>query len=191
MNTFSRVLLLLAALVPVAWAHESPVDHVDREFRLSVKDGMFNVSYRLGLTERAVLMQFHAMDTNGDGHIDDAEADAFFTAQAKLLAGLLRLQVDGQPLALTPTGTVKRDLRLGQTYTFTALLGKITSGSHLGSLVDGYSRMYPGAFHWRSPGEGGPKDIRIEPVVVPQDAGLSQREHPPWIELKFNIVVPQ
>jgi len=193
MSPLVRHLLCAAVLATAsaATAHESPIDHVDREYRLAVKADALVVSYRIGLTERAALMQLHAIDTNADGRIDDAEADTFFKAQATTLAGLLKLQLDGQPLVFTPTAPVQRDARFGQTYTFSAPLGKLTPGRHLGVLADGHSRMYPGAFRWLRPGEGGPKDIRVEAVVVPQDAGVTQREHPPWIELKFAIVVPQ
>ena len=191
MRLFSLTLCLLAVTLPVSQAHESPVDHVERQFRIIVKDGALQVTYRIGLTERAALLQLQAMDTNADGHIDDAEVDVFFTAQAKYLAGLFKLDLDGQPLALQPAGEVQRDLKFGQTYTFTAPLGKLTPGRHPGMLADGFSRMYPGSFRWIRPGEGGPKDIRVEAVVIPQDAGANQREHPSRIELKFNLVVPE
>ena len=191
MRRFFLTLGLLAAVLQISRAHESPVDHVERQFRIVVKDGALQVTYRIGLTERAALLQLQAMDTNADGHVDDAEADAFFAAQARYLASLFKLNLDGQPLTLQPAGAARRDLKFGQTYTFTAPLGKLAPGIHPGMLADGFSRMYPGAFRWIRPGEGGPKDIRVEAVVIPQDSGASQREHPPWIELKFNLVVPE
>ena len=196
MKAFTRLLVLCttaaaSAFTTVAIAHESPVDHIDRDFRILVKNGALTVTYRVGLTERAALLQLKAMDTDSDARISDTEADAFFTAQAKTLADLLVVQIDGKPVTLTPAGSVQRDLRLGQTYTFTAPLSALTPGRHPGTLADGYSRQYPGAFRWLSPGEGGPKDIRVESVVVPQDAGRAQREHAPWIELKFDLVVPE
>ncbi len=191
MKSLWITLLLSVASVPVMHGHESPVDHVDREFRLNVADGVFHVSYRVGMTERAALLQLAAMDTNTDGQVTDAEATAFFAAQAKYFARLLMLQVEGRDLPLTPAGTVMCDPKLGQTYTFTAHVGDLAAGSYSGRLIDGYSRMYPGAFRWISPGAGGPAEIRVESVSLPQDTGRSQSEHAEWIQLTFNVVVPQ
>lgn len=190
MNIIIRMLIGLSVLAPLARAHESPVDHVEREFRLNVVDGLFRVSYRVGLTERAALLQLRAVDTNGDGQVSDEEAAVFFTAQAKMFADLVELEVNGQRLPLTPAEPVALDAKFGQTYIFTAPLGALAQGAHPGRLIDGYSRLYPGSYRWVEPGVGVTNDVRVEPrnVLANQSAGLN--EHPAWIELPFNVIVP-
>jgi hypothetical protein len=170
-------------------AHESPIDHVERELELSVKDGQLLLSYRLRFSDRALLMQVSEMDTNGDGRLSEQETAAYFTAQAARLAELLTLQVDGQPLKFKPTGAARPDLKLTQAYQFSAPLAGLRAGRHAGVFVDGHSRMYPGGFRWRQNAEPDPKQTHILPLTGPIAARTAQ--HPEWLELKFEIIVPE
>ncbi|MGB8356019.1 MAG: hypothetical protein WCD79_19125 [Chthoniobacteraceae bacterium] len=170
------------------FAHESPIDHVERELRFWVEGGRLHLSYRVQQSERAILMQLHKMDTDGDGMISEAERGAYFTAQAQKIAGLLKLDLDGRPLAFSPAGTVQLDARLGETFEFTTPLPVLNAGRHPGHMLDGYSWLYPGPFRWIDPGAGNQKDIRVEPVVQP--VGDPTLAHPAWLDLKFEIVVP-
>jgi hypothetical protein len=53
--------------------------------------------------------------------------------------------------------------------------------------VDGHSRDYPGGFLWKDPGQEGSAEIRFEPVLP--DTISRSREHPPWLELRFDVIV--
>lgn len=170
-----------------ASAHESPIDHVERELDFAIKDGQLLLNYRLRFSDRALLMQASEMDKDGDGKISDQEATAYFTAQAARLADLLTLQIDGQPLKLKPTGTARPDLKLTQAYQFSAPLAGLRAGSHVGLLIDGHSRMYPGGYRWRQSPDADPKQIRIVPAA-PDAARTAQ--HPEWLELKFEFIIP-
>jgi len=181
----------LAFVCVTAHAHESPIDHVERELDLSVKDDQLLLRYRLRYSERALLLQIHQMDGNADGELSASETAAFFTAHAAMLAALFTVQVEGRAVKFQPVGAMRPDARLGQTYEFSAPLGNLAAGRHPGSFLDGYSRIYPGAFRWRRPGEGSPRATRVEPLIPPEAARSSPQQHPAWLELKFEIVVPQ
>lgn len=172
-----------------AFAHESPIDHVERDLQLNVKNGKLMLIYRLQPTERAALMELKQMDGNADGKISDAERDAYFAALAESIAKKFTLTLDKQPLTFAVDGKVKRDGKLGQTFRFVAPLPPLKPGRHEGLLVDGHSREYPGAFRWKQAGGGSAKEIRVEPLTLPDDPRI--RQHPPWLELKFEIVVPE
>ena len=100
----------------------------------------------------------------------------------------IALEIDEFPLPLEPRGGVRCDPQLGQTFVFAARLPTLASGRHPGKLVDGHSRDYPGGFVWKEPGRGGSGAVRFEPVA-PVTSRRSQ-DHPPWLELQFNAVVP-
>jgi len=165
------------------------VDHVERELRLWVEDGRLHLNYRVQHSERSVLMQLHQMDANADGVISDAECESFFAKQAEKIAALLTLELDSQPLKFSPAGIVQRDARLGQTFAFTTPLANLRPGRHPGSLVDNFSRAYPGPFRWLRAGEGSAKGIRVEPVVQSKEQPTPL--HPVWLSLKFEVVVPE
>jgi len=173
----------------LALAHESPIDHVEREFQFWVKDNQLFLSYRLQTTDRATLMELKQMDGNGNGKITDAERDAFLTQKADVIAKSFALEVNQKPLTFAPVGTVVRDRKLGQTFLFSAPLPPLKPGSNPGKLVDGYSRKYPGGFRWKARPEVRPGELRVEPLTPPPQPGSTL--HPPWIELNFEIVVPQ
>jgi hypothetical protein len=173
----------------ITFAHESPVDHVERELRLSVRGGALHLRYRVQQSERSVLMQLHQMDGNGDGLISDTERDSFLTAQAQKLAALFKLEIEGQLLKFVPSSAVRCDARLGQTFTFTAALPTLHSGKHPGRFTDGYSLSYPGPFRWLNAGEGNQQDIRVEPSAKTEKQPSTQ--HPSALVLNFDVVVPQ
>ena len=187
--TPSRFCLFLAlAVTPLSGSgHESPIDHVEREFWLVAEDGQARLTYRLLPTERATLMELKSMDADGNGAISDKERDAFLAAKAKAIAKRMELKIDESSLPLEPVGGVRLDAQLGQTFFFAARLPTLESGRHPGTLVDGHSRDYPGGFVWREPGQGGSKEIRFEPVGPETDR--RSHDHPPWLELQFNVVV--
>ena len=188
--------VLLCFLASLATAHESPVDHVEREFRLWVAEGRLHLSCRLQLAERAALLQLHRMDTDGDGHISGAERDGFFTAQAGRLARGFTLELAGQPLSFTPNAAVRRDARLGQTFHFETPLPKLAAGRHAGRLADAHARAYPGPFRWVDAGAGGPRDIRVEPVATTSDSqrpawlAVKPTAHSDSLALNFVVVIP-
>jgi hypothetical protein len=182
-------LVLTACLMAFGHAHESPIDHVERELELSVKDGQLLLNYRLRFSDRALLMQVGEMDKDGDGRISDREAEEYFTAQAARLADLLTLQIDGQPLKLKPTGAARPEIKLTQAYQFSASLPRLRAGRHAGLFVDGHSRMYPGGYRWRQNPEADAKLTHIAPLTGPVSARNTQ--HPEWLELKFEIIVPE
>ncbi|HEV7401532.1 MAG TPA: hypothetical protein VGO11_01350 [Chthoniobacteraceae bacterium] len=169
-------------------AHESPIDHVERELEFSVKDGQLLLDYRLRFSDRALLMQVGEMDTNGDGRLSEQETAAYFTAQAAKLAELLKLQIDGHPLALKPTGAARPDIKLTQAYQFCAPLTGLRAGRHAGLFVDGHSRMYPGGYRWRQNADADVKQTRVVPLTEPDP---KTTQHPEWLELKFEIIVPE
>src|SRR4051812_37439332 len=88
----------------VLCAHESPVDHVERELRLRVEGGRLLLTYRVEQAERSLLMEFHQMDTDSDGVISAQESERFFAAQALKLAAGLELDLEGKPLSFVPAG---------------------------------------------------------------------------------------
>lgn len=192
---------LLAMLVAVvlarfATAHESPVDHVEREFRLWVAEGRLHLSYRLQLTDRAALLQLHRMDTDADGLISAVERDSFFVAEAGRIARGFTLKLAGHAVAFAPTAPARCDARLGQTFRFQAPLIALPPGRHAGRLADVHAKAYPGPFRWVDAGAGGPRDIRVEPVATTSDdqrpawLAVKPTAHSDSLALNFVVVIP-
>lgn len=189
MKPFRPCLLVALALLPTSGrGHESPIDHVERELRLFAEDGKVRLVYRLLPTERATLMELKSMDADGNGKISTEERDVFLTAKAKAIAKRIELTIDARPLPVEAVGSVRCDPQLGQTFVFAAPLPTLPSGRHPGRLIDGHSRDYPGGYVWKDPGQGGSQAIRFEPVEANTDH--RSQDHPPWLELRFNVVVP-
>lgn len=179
-------LLIALALTPTSGrGHESPIDHVERELELFARDGKMWLIYRLLPTERATIMELKTMDVDGNGSISLEERDVFFAGKGRAIAKGIELTIDDRSIALEPDGGVRCDPQLGQTFVFTAPLPPLGSGRHPGKLVDGHSREYPGGFIWKSPGRDGSEAIGFEPVT----RDIRSHEHPPWLELQFNVVV--
>ncbi len=194
----TRLAVLVALVMAgLATAHESPVDHVEREFRLWAANGKLHLSYRLQLAERAALLQLHRMDTDADGHISDSERTVFFSTQADRLAQGFTVELAGRSLHFTPSGTVRFDARLGQTYSFEASLPTLPPGRHVGRLADAHARTYPGPFRWVDAGAGRPREIRVEPVTEAADGkrpawlAVKAIAHPESLALNFALVIPQ
>ena len=193
----TRLAMLFAVVVAsLAAAHESPVDHVEREFRLWVAEGRLHLSYRLQLAERAALLQLHQMDTDTDGHISHAERDVFFTTQAKRLGRGFTVELAGRALALTPSSPVQCDARLGQTFTFQTPLLALAPGRHAGRLADAHARAYPGPFRWVDADSAAPGEARVEPVTAATDGkrpawlAVKANVHPDSLALNFVVVIP-
>ena len=191
-----KTALFLSLLVSLAAAHESPVDHVDREFRLWVAEGRLHLSYRLQLAERAALLQLHQMDKDADGRISQAERDAYFTTQAERLGRGFTLELAGRALALTPSSPVQCDARLGQTFTFQTPQVALAPGRHAGRLADAHARAYPGPFRWVDAGSASAGEVRVEPVSAATDGkrptwlAVKATTHPDSLALNFVVVIP-
>lgn len=186
-KAIGAALLTLRLLGIAVCAHESPVDHVEREFTLRVENDVLHLGYRIQYSERSILLQFHAMDTDHDGIISEAERTKFFEAQAQMLAGLFKLEFKGRALLLQPSVAVKCDERLGQTFTFTAPLGALDSGKHAGLLTDGYARVYPGPYKWQPSEPTGLGKAFVRPL--PQTPG-QEKAHSNTLALKFEVNAP-
>lgn len=169
-------------------AHESPVDHVERDLELTVKGDQLLLSYRLRFSDRALLMQVSEMDKDGDGRLSEKEMATYFADQAARLAGLLKLQIDGASVPLKPTGAARPDVKLTQAYQFSAPIAGLPAGRHAGLFIDGHSRMYPGGYRWKQNPDADPKQPRI--VLAGPDSAKNT-QHPEWLELKFEIIVPE
>ncbi|MEN9574538.1 MAG: hypothetical protein RL514_2393 [Verrucomicrobiota bacterium] len=189
--------MLLCLLAGFAPAHESPVDHVEREFRLWVTEGRLHLSYRLQLAERAALLQLHRMDTDADGRISGTERDVFFSTQAERLARGFTLELAGRALFFAPSAAVRCDARLGQTFSFVAPMPSLAPGRHAGWLADAHARAYPGPFRWVNAGAGGPSEVRVEPGLAVTDAkrptwlAVKDTAHSDLLALNFVVVIPQ
>jgi hypothetical protein len=139
---------LIIALGTPGFAHESPVDHVERTLRMWVKDGRLHFSYRIELTERSVLIQLHRMDKDGNGRISQSEKAEYFTTFRKAIAGQLEVTIGERRLPLRPDGDVKLSPGLRQTYTFSSPLPEALNGKMSGKLRDFYSARHPGTYRY-------------------------------------------
>lgn len=167
-------------------AHESPVDHVDRELIAWIADGRLFLRYRARLTERMAIMDLAAADDDRDGKVSDAELKSHLTGRQRDLAKQIRLDADGKPLEWTVEGDVKLDAGLGQTFLFSVPLASIGTPQKL-RLVDGYSRQYPGGFRYLSNPALPENAVRIAADLdSPADAGKS--DHP--TELRLILKLP-
>ena len=128
------------------FAHESPIDHVDRTLRMRVEGSRLLLTYRLRLTQRAALLQLRAMDEDKNGRVNDDERERFFDKFANELAKQLRVELDGKVLLFQPRGRVQLNPDFSQTIVFVAEIGELAKGKHGGLLKDFHSRSYPGSF---------------------------------------------
>jgi hypothetical protein len=129
-------------------AHEAPVDHLERELSMWIKDGKLWLSYRVQLPERAVMMQLHAMDKNRDGAVNDSERENYFERRASSIGSLLRISFGEAQYEMKPFGKVKLDPTFGQTYTFAIDVSQLDGREHSGVFVDLYSVKSPGAYRY-------------------------------------------
>ncbi len=185
MKRWLGLLLAPFACALVGSAHESPVDHVDRTIQMWVEDGELHVSYRILLPERAVLVQLNRMDTDGDGVISPREREVYFQAFADRIAPLLRVELDGRPLALQPDGPVALDPQLGETFVFSTPLGHLAVGTHRGRLRDLYSQAYPGPYRLKASPQVAPQVLAVTVTEAPETQHLA--EHAGMIVLDFEL----
>jgi hypothetical protein len=183
MRHWTRRLVLILAMILTglpAIAHESPVDHVSREVRLWYADGRLHVSYRLLITERAALLQLHAMDIDRDGKISDDERREFFSNMASDLAGRFELKIGDRKLQLRPDGDVTLDPALGLTFTFVTDEISLPAGKHAGELTDLYSRAYPGPYRF----------LPTDDTVTISRAAEGVETHPGTVIVRFDLTIP-
>ena len=181
----SVLLVLVLAVVGPARAHESVLDHAERELTLWVAGGALHLRYRLQPSERAAVMDLVAMDRDRDGRIAPAEHAAFAAARHQELAALLALTFDGVAVPLAPAGAVTRDAALGQTYEFTAALPPTAATVKVAAVLrDGYSRRYPGPGVVRAGGPG--ERVELAPAVPP----AAGRDHPELLVVSFAVLPP-
>ena len=176
---------LLFSTTP-ALAHESPVDHVERTMSMWIADGRFMLSYRLAISERSALLELHAMDTDRDGKISDAERDAYFLARARWLASQVKIEMDGVAVPLSPVGRVTLDPQFGQSYLFEGPADQFKPGKHTGRLVDDYARKYPGYYRYHEVDAKRGAAVHAEPPPVDPDSP----DHPTIMNLKLSVDVP-
>jgi len=171
-----------------AHAHESPIDHVDRNVRLTIRDGKLDLRYRVELAERNVMLQLHAMDANADGVVDEDERRAYFAAQAIELSSKLQLKVGDVPLVLEADSEVALDPRLGQTFHFTAPLDELKPGRHRAVLADYHARYTPGPYRLLQPPLTPANVAHVALQDRPQLVDLER--HPGLVVIEFEIVKP-
>src|SRR5690606_8335651 len=97
--TRKRMIALLAALlalfvlVPAAWAHPLGNFTVSRYTRLELQPEAVELLYIIDMAEIPTFQERPLMDSNGDGTVDNAEAEAYASQQAQILAQNLSLTV--------------------------------------------------------------------------------------------------
>jgi len=103
---------LLAA--PAASAHplgNFTINHYDG---LMISPGHVRVTYVLDMAEIPTFQQMPSIDANGDGTATPAERQAWAARQARSLAPLLVLTVDGRPVGLSVDCSPSMVFRPGQ-----------------------------------------------------------------------------
>ena len=138
---------LCFASQPAAFAHESPVDHVDRTMALCEKDGRLHLEVRLQITLRMALMQFHAADSNATGSLTDAALHAALQRTAADLHRLIAIEIGGKRLAWDAAVRVSLEPGLGQRFVLSAPLASPPGAALSGRLLDDFSAQHPG--HYR------------------------------------------
>lgn len=173
--------LLLTGVGGVLQAHESPVDHIARTFRMWVEGSALYVAIRHEVSERHATLQVYAMDENADGEVTNDERSRFFHNLQRELSARLELHVAERAVSLEPDGMVGLDPSLGQTFRWRADLDGWAPGTYPARLVDRHSRDYSGMFRF-DPGESG------SGIEKPRLAdGRSAVAHPELIDIRFEV----
>ena len=195
-NKIGLRLLLCIALVSAATAalnvrplaHESPIDHVDRQIRLWVEGDRLFIRYQLQLSQRAAMMQLQKMDVDKDGTVSPQERDAQLNAYAVKLSRQLELYVADKAVEVSSAGPVKVLPHCRQVYVFSGQIGTLTSGTLRGKLVDNYSRHYPGSYRGENPkhDSGARAAVKVLLTDIPQlNSG-----HAGALVLNFDLIAP-
>ena len=136
-----KVFFYLFSLVFAAIAHESPIDHVDRQLAFSVSGDTLELRYRFRKTQRAALMQLRTMDANRDGRISTAERESFFKQAGELLADQLKIKSKGSEQTFQMVGKVVLRPDFSQEFRFTVPLNNNAAAV---TFHDEFSGRHPG-----------------------------------------------
>ena len=188
LRSMRRAIFLLGLILCAAplFAHESPIDHIDRTVQIYVQDAKVHLTYRFRCEERQVMLQLLQMDKNGDGKISDEERDAWFKNIADTLTKQLKVEIDGKTYPLTQLGNVRLDPDMSQTYEFVSPIEALAVGEHKGRFTDEFSRTHPGQYRW-SPRQINANGIDIDASEAP---GLEQQgPHPAMIVINLKVLV--
>lgn len=100
--------LLIAIVMVIARAPQSAEAHplgnftVNQYSRLDVGRDSIGVRYLIDMAEIPTFQERQAIDTNGDGQIDDAEQAAYLSKQIPALLSGLHLELNGSAVELRP-----------------------------------------------------------------------------------------
>ncbi|HYG77830.1 MAG TPA: hypothetical protein VEK08_22680 [Planctomycetota bacterium] len=191
MKTFVIFFAALALLIYVParpLAHESPIDHVDRDIRIWVAGESIYVSYQLQLSERAAMMQLHKMDVDASGTVSDTERRTYFADFAAQLVRQLQLKVGTQPVSLKPDSPVKLLPQFRQKFIFSGPVGRLPKGKTPGRIDDLYSRSYPGNYRFVPARADQRQDTKVIVTEAPKPVDASG--HAGTLQIKFEIDVP-
>ena len=174
---------LIQALLsfPVLFAHEAPVDHLERELTISVEGNELRLSYRVQLPERAVMMQLKTMDTDNNGLVSSTERQTFFNHQITRIAGLLRISIGDKDYTFEPAGQVQLDAAFGQTFTFAMPIQTLKGNEYSATFSDDYSAHSPGGYRYVH--HPGARQVKLIKAVQAQQ----YRQHPDRIAIRFNL----
>ena len=136
-----KFLFCLLSVVFAATAHESPIDHVDRQLAFIVSGETLELRYRFRKTQRAALMQLRTMDVDRDGSISASERERFFRQAGRRLAGQLKLKSEGQEQVFQMAGEVMLRPDFSQEFRFTTPLKDNVAAA---IFYDDFSGRQPG-----------------------------------------------
>ena len=165
-----------------AGAHPLGNFTVNHYSRIEFADDAARVTYVLDLAEIPTLQQKGRLDTDGDGDLSAAEADAYLDAEMPSLARNLRLEVGGEALPLRvldrsaafvpgqgglPTLRIEADLRADLPAGWKDGAGRYTDGN------------YEASQGWREIVVRGGRGIAVKDSTVPAaDASKGLRSYP-------------
>lgn len=146
---------MLAAAVAIVstdttFAHESPIDHIDRTISVGLVKRDLVINYRMRMTPRAALLQLRAMDRNDDGLINDEERSVYMGSVAARIRERMTVAVGDKPLRMDERAPALMHADLSNEFRFSAPLAGLESGKHVVKLEDDYTRQYPGGLRIRA-----------------------------------------
>jgi len=146
-----------------------------------VEGDELRLSYRVQLPERAVMMQLKTMDADNNGLVSDKERQAFFDAQLRRIARLLKISVGEKDYTFQPAGPVQLDAAFGQTFTFAIPIQALRGNEYSATLTDDYSVRSPGGYRYIPH----PKAYQVELMKAVQ--AQRYRNHPDRIAIRFKL----